>query len=83
MKELEDKIREYIEHLYNAKLTAKMTVSKIDDIYELKLDMPIEDIPTIISLQTDDENEFFCYICEEFRKRNYMRIQFYNVKRTN
>lgn len=81
MKELETKIHEYIEHLYKAKFTNRLEVNHSNGIFELILGLPVDDIPTTISLQTDDEEKFLEYVCNELKSRNYLRIKFLNVKR--
>lgn len=81
MKELEEKIHDYIKNLYKKEFIGLLQVKKINDIYELTLGIPVEDIPTKISLQTDSEEEFLEYVCDELKKRNYIRTQYFTVKR--
>lgn len=81
--ELEQKIHDYIKALYKAEYKGRLEVTQEDDIYALTLGIPSYDIPTTISLQTDKEEEFLKYICEELRVRNFMRVYFYSIKRTD
>ena len=80
--ELEAKIHGFIINLYKAKYKGRLNVKYDKGIYTLILGIPNEMIPTSISLQTDDPQEFLDYICDELKKRNYMRVYFYQVRRT-
>lgn len=81
-KELEKVIHEYITVLYKAVYNGKLEVTNKDGIYILTLGVPAADIPTSISLQTEDPKEFLKYIKEELKSRDYMRVYFYKIKKT-
>lgn len=81
MKDLEDKIHDYIRNLYKKEFIGELIVTYKDGIYELSLGIPVADIPTKISLQTDDEEEFLKYICNELKSRNYNRVEYFVIKR--
>lgn len=81
IEELENKIRDCIISLYSATYNRRLEVLLKNGIYTLVLGIPDDLIPTSISLQTDDPQEFIDFICEELRTRNYMRIYFYQVRR--
>lgn len=80
-KELESRILDYITKIYKATYTGKLEVNSNKGIYVLTLGVPSADIPTSISLQTDDAEEFMTYIEKELRDRDYMRIHFYRIKK--
>lgn len=80
-KELEKKILDYIVEIYKANYTGKLEVTNKNGIYVLKLGVPSADIPTNISLQTDNAEEFLEYIKKELRDRGYMRVYFYRIQR--
>lgn len=79
--ELESKIRDYIANVYKATYNKRLEVVYKNGIYTLILGVPDDVIPTSISIQTEDPQEFLDYIYEELRIRNYMRIYFYQVRR--
>lgn len=81
--ELEKKIHDYIRNLYKAEYKGRLGVSLNNGVYSLCLGIPSYDRPTYISLQTDSEQEFLDYICDELKNRNYLRIYFYSIKRTD
>lgn len=81
MKELENKIHDYIKNLYKRKFTGSLKVKKENGVYQLLIGIPVEDIPTSISLQTDSEEEFLKYVCDELKARNYLRTQYFTIKR--
>lgn len=81
--ELENKIHDYIIKLYKAKYTRRLEVTHENGIYTLTLGIPDDVIPTAISFQTEDSQEFLEYIYEELRIRNYMRVYFYQVRKKN
>ncbi len=83
MKELEDKIHDYIKNLYKRKFVGSLKVKKENGIYELIIGIPVEDIPTTISLQTDSDDEFLEYVCNELKSRNYIRTQYFTIKRVD
>jgi len=79
--ELEKKIADYILEIYKAEYIGLLNVFKDDDIYSLHIGIPSYMMPTKLSGQFDNDNQFLDYIYEELRKRNYMRIYFYKVER--
>lgn len=81
-KDLETKIHELILKLYKAEYNGKLEVTNKNGIYVLKLGVPTPELATQISLQTDDEKEFLEYLEKELRDRDYMRVYYYKVKRT-
>lgn len=81
--DLEQKIHEWICKIYKAKYKGRLEVTQEDGVYTLTLGLPSPDMPTNISIQTDDKAEFLKYIFEELRTRNYMRVYFYSTKRTD
>lgn len=83
IEDLENAIREYIKKLYNATYNNRFEVKYDKGVYSLVLGIPDNVIPTSISIQTDDPQEFLDYIYEELRTRNYMRVYSYKVRRTD
>lgn len=81
MEELIHKIRDYIRNKYKAEYKNRLEVKFENGIYTLLLGVPNDLIPTTISLQTNDPQEFLDFIYEELRTRNYMRTYFYQVRR--
>lgn len=81
MEELVHKIRDYIRNIYKAEYKNRLEVKFENGIYTLLLGVPNDLIPTTISLQTNDPQEFLDFIYEELRTRNYMRTYFYQVRR--
>ncbi len=81
MEELIHKIRDYIRNTYKAEYKNRLEVKFENGIYTLLLGVPNDLIPTTISLQTNDPQEFLDFIYEELRTRNYMRTYFYQVRR--
>lgn len=81
MEELIQKIRDYIRNKYKAEYKNRLEVKFENGIYTLLLGVPNDLIPTTISLQTNDPQEFLDFIYEELRTRNYMRTYFYQVRR--
>jgi hypothetical protein len=81
MEELIQKIRDYIRNKYKAEYKNRLEVKFENGIYTLLLGIPNDLIPTTISLQTNDPQEFLDFIYEELRTRNYMRTYFYQVRR--
>ena len=81
MEELIHKIRDYIRNIYKAEYKNRLEVKFENGIYTLLLGVPNDLIPTTISLQTNDPQEFLDFIYEELRTRNYMRTYFYQVRR--
>lgn len=79
--ELESKIRDCIISLYEATYNRRLEVKHENGIYTLILGIPDDVIPTSISIQTEDPQEFLDYVCSELKIRNYMRIYFYQVRR--
>lgn len=82
IEELENTIRDYIKTLYKATYNKRLEVKYESNVYSLILGIPDDVMPTTISLQTDDPQEFLKYIYEELKTRNYMKIYFYQVRRT-
>lgn len=81
--ELELKIRDYIAIIYKAEYRGKFEVIQNGNTYTLQIGLPSYMALTSISYETDDDQEFLDYIFEELRTRNYMRVEFYKVIRTN
>ena len=81
MEELVHKIRDYIRNIYKAEYKNRLEVKFENGIYTLLLGVTNDLIPTTISLQTNDPQEFLDFIYEELRTRNYMRTYFYQVRR--
>jgi len=66
---------------YNAEYTGLIEVHKLDPGYKCVLGIPSYMAQTILTIDTDDENEFLEYIYLEIRKRNYIRKEVYKVVR--
>ena len=81
-KDLETKIHDLIRKLYKAKYNGTLEVTNKNGIYVLKLGVPTPELATQISLQTDSEEEFLEYLEKELKDRDYMRVYYYKVKRT-
>ena len=77
--DLVNKILDYIKTTYNANYVGYISVVQTDTKYVFKIGMPSYMVPTSITYQTDDEDEFLNYIYEELRTRNYMRLVIYKV----
>lgn len=80
--ELELKIRDYIKTLYNAEYNGILTVTKTENIYRFSIAIPSYMTLTSLAMETESEQEFLDYIYEELRTRNYVRVYFYKVTRT-
>lgn len=83
IQELEKKIHGYIIELYKKEYVGFLEVHKDNNIYSLVIGLPSPNIPTHISIQAQTDDEFFKYIKEELRTRNFLRVYFYNVKKTD
>lgn len=81
--ELVNKIRDYIKTHYNAEYNGYINVEKLETGYKLSIGIPSYMSPTTISMDTENEEEFLNYIYSELRRRNYVRVDFYKVKRQN
>jgi hypothetical protein len=79
--ELEQEILDYIKNLYKADFIGKIEVTK--NPYSLLLGIPSYMHPTLLSGDFSDDTTFLEYIYKELKTRNYMRVYFYKVTRTN
>lgn len=77
--DLVKKILDYIRTTYNAEYVGRLEVIQTDTTYVFIIGLPSYMIPTSITYQTEDENDFLNYIYEELRTRNYMRLIIYKV----
>lgn len=80
--ELENMIHECIKTLYSATYNRRLEVNHDNGVYSLVLGIPDDVMPTTISLQTNDPQVFLDYIYNELKNRNYMKVYFYQVRRT-
>lgn len=81
--DLEEKILDYIKTLYSAEYTGLLEVHQDDTIYDLKIGLPSYMAPSIIIGEYNTDDEFLNFIYEEFRKRNYMRLDIYKIVKTD
>lgn len=91
--ELEEQILDYIKTLYNATYIGVLTVDQEDQVdpvtqevqrrYIFLMGVPSYMVPTTNIINIDTDEEFIDYIFEELRTRNWMKIEKYQVKRTN
>ncbi|MGV8961806.1 MAG: hypothetical protein ACOH2V_00225 [Candidatus Saccharimonadaceae bacterium] len=80
--ELEQKIRDYIVTLYKAHYIGYLKVEKFNPGYKMSIGIPHYMYPTTVACDFSTDDEFLSYIYEDFRIRNYMRVYFYKVVRT-
>lgn len=81
--DLENKIHDYIKTLYKAIYKGLLLVEQEGDIYTFTIGIPSYMIPTVTNYESNNDTEFLEYIYEDLRVRNYMRLEFYKVVRTN
>lgn len=79
--ELEQAILDYIKSWHNAEYVGKIEVTVENGIYKLTLGIPSYMFPTTISGEFSSDEDFLNFIYEEIRKRNYMKVDFYKVRR--
>lgn len=84
--ELEQVISDYLTTLYNCTYNGLLEVTKqsLDEgwLYTLSLGIPSYMCKTTISGEFQSDIEFIDYIKEEIRTRNYVKVYFYKVNRT-
>ena len=80
--DLVQKILDYILSTYKAEYINEVLVNQDENIYTFSIAIPDRLIPTTISGQFDQDQDFLDFIYEELRTRNYMRVYFYEVNRT-
>lgn len=90
--ELEQKILDYIKSLYKADYIGLLEVEQIDEVnlvtqevqplYKFKIGVPSYMVPTVTSINVDNDDDFLTFIYEDLRVRNYMKIDKYKVVRT-
>lgn len=81
--ELEQLILDYIRTIYNADYVGYIKVIKADGVYTLKLGIPSYMAHTHIAGEFTNDNDFLDYIYKELRERNYVKVYFYKVNRTD
>lgn len=79
--DLENQIHDYIESLYNATYNGLLEVREDNGIYTLVIGLPSYMSPTTISVDSNSDQYFLDFIFEEFRTRNYLRLDIYKVTR--
>lgn len=82
MQELEQKIHDFIRMNYQADYKGRLEVNKIGNIYTFLIGLPSYMSPTTISCEANSDEEFLEFIYKELKIRNYVRLDFYEVKRT-
>jgi hypothetical protein len=80
--ELEQKIHDYIKTWYSAEYVGKLFVEKDGTFYKLSMAIPSYMTLTSIAGDFNTDEDFLDFIYEELRKRNYMRVDYYKVTRT-
>lgn len=91
--ELEQKILDYIRITYKANYTGFLKVEKFPSTYpsydsnpgpgyRFSIGIPSYMFPTTIACDFLTDQEFLDFIYSELNTRNYMRVYFYKVKRT-
>lgn len=80
--ELEQAIRDYIMSLYKACYVGWLKVDKLNPGYKLSLGIPSYLFPTTVAGDWETDESFLAYVYEDLRIRNYMRVYFYQVRRT-
>lgn len=91
--ELEQAILDFIRINYEAEYTGYLKVEKFPSSfpsyfenpgpgYRLTIGVPSYMFPTTISCDFTTDEEFLDYVYNEFKTRNYMRVDFYKVVRT-
>ena len=81
--ELEQLILDYIRTIYSAEYTGYLKVIKSDGVYTLRLGIPSYMAWTQIAGEFTNDDDFLNYIYKELRERNYMKVYFYKVNRTD
>lgn len=81
--DLIQKILDYLKNLYKAKYKGFIDVNQNTQEYIFTIGIPSYMSPTHISGEFESDEEFLKFIYEELRIRNYMRIDYYKVIRTN
>lgn len=80
--ELEQKIRDYIKSWYKAEYNGRLFVEKKNGNYKMSIGIPSYMTLTSIAGDFNNDEDFLEYIYKEFRERNYMKVDFYKVYRT-
>lgn len=80
--DLQKKILDYIRETYEATYKGRIEVNYLNPGYELLLGIPSYLAFTTISADIDNPDDFYKFVCEELRVRNYVRKQTYEVIRT-
>ena len=80
--ELVHEILDYIRKVYKAEYVGYIEVTEENSIYVLCIGIPNYMMPTTISGEFENDQDFLNYVYEELRKSNYMRVYFYEVTRT-
>jgi len=81
--DLEQKTHGFIKSYYNAEYNGELIVDKEDDVYSLSLAIPSYMAKTNIGGQFESDDLFLDYIEKELKLRNYIRVYFYKVVKTN
>ena len=79
--ELETTVRGLILKVYGAVYNDKLHVENKDGIYSLWIPILSWMDPTVLSIETDDENVFLKFIEDELKKRNYVKDRRYVWKK--
>ena len=81
--DLEEEILDYIKELYEAEYVGYLRVFQDGTSYTMDIGLPSYMILTNMSCDSEDDEGFLEFIKEEFRTRNYMRLDIYKVIRKN
>lgn len=81
--DLKQAILDYIRTWYNAEYVDFIEVKQEDNLYSLSMGIPSYLTKTHISGEFETDELFLEYIYKEIRERNYMRVYFYKVIRTD
>lgn len=84
MTALEDKIFKFIESEYEATFLGKVKVDITTEEnqpieYTLGLILSNYMIPLYISMQTNDEDKFYNYVCKELQQRNLSVVKYFKL----
>lgn len=80
--ELEQAILDYIRNWHSADYVGTIEVTVENGVYKLALGIPSYMCLTTIGGEFSSDEDFLNFIYEEIRKRNYMKVDFYKVYRT-
>lgn len=79
MTTLETKIFNFIENQYDAEFLGRVKITIKDGEYCLLLTLSNYMIPLPMCIQTDNENDFYKYVCKELTMRNFPIVKYFKL----